>query len=57
MTEHAKSEKETENKNVIFYPMNIEGQNENMENRTEDLIYPLHISRETETWIYDSKIG
>jgi hypothetical protein len=55
MTEHAKSEKEIENKSVAFYPLKIEGQNENMENGTEDIIYHLQISREPETWICNSK--
>lgn len=55
MTGNAKSEKEIENKSVAFYPLNIEGQNENMENGTEDPIYRLQISRESETLICDSK--
>jgi len=55
MTEHAKNEKEIENKSVAFYPLNIEGQNENMENGTEDLICHRQISREPEAWICDSE--
>jgi hypothetical protein len=45
MTEHAKNEKEIENRSVAFYPLNLEGQNENMENGTED---PIFISRSAE---------